>query len=271
MYVGSYTGVLLSTTNVPLWARNHRLLGPLFFSSAMSSGLAATTLATRLIGDATPSNQRRIARAERVVLWTELALTLASGLALRELARPLLAGRWGPRYLVGAIAAGLLAPLALGDRLGGASVLRSLLVLLGALTTRFAWTQAGKESANDPHAYFASTAERGTAVPERQTGGPRRPLPADAPRRQRHGALPRTNLPTYGRITGTITLVQEDRFRLEDAQGRGYLFTLGRGLGIGLQRLQQWTARRAQLEVDYDGTPDLGAVAVGVQERSDRR
>jgi formate-dependent nitrite reductase membrane component NrfD len=265
-YVGSYTGVLLSTTNVPLWARNHRLLGPLFFSSAMSSGLAATTLATRLLGGATPSNHRRLARAERTVLWTELGLTLASGLALRGLARPLLAGRWAPRYLVGAIGAGLLGPLALGDRPGGLAVLRSLLVLLGALTTRFAWTEAGKESANDPHAYFASTAAPGGAASARQAGQPERPQHADAPRRQRHGTLARADLPTRGRITGVVTLAQEDRFRLEDAQGRGYLFTLGRGLGIGLDRLRQWSAHRARLDVDYDGAPDLGAVAVGVRE-----
>ena len=71
--VGSYTGLLLSTTNVPLWARNHRLLGPLFFSSAMSSGLAATTLAARLIGGASVSNRRRIARAERSSRWTTKA------------------------------------------------------------------------------------------------------------------------------------------------------------------------------------------------------
>jgi hypothetical protein len=39
--------------------------------------------------------------------------------------------------------------------------------------------------------------------------------------------------------------------------------------GIGLQHLRQWSARRAQLEVDYDGAPDLGAVAVSVRERND--
>ncbi|HEU4754899.1 MAG TPA: NrfD/PsrC family molybdoenzyme membrane anchor subunit, partial [Armatimonadota bacterium] len=38
-YVGSYTGVLLSATNVPLWAGNRNFLGPLFFASALSSGV----------------------------------------------------------------------------------------------------------------------------------------------------------------------------------------------------------------------------------------
>jgi formate-dependent nitrite reductase membrane component NrfD len=270
-YVGSYTGLLLSTTNVPLWARNHRLLGALFFSSAMSSGLAATTLATQLIGGATESNHHRMARAERVVLWTELALTLGSGLSLRGLARPLLAGRWGRRYVIGAIGAGIVAPLTLGDRPGALGVLRALLVLLGALTTRFAWTEAGKESADDPHAYFASTGATRSAAAGQQAGtpGPQQVADGHQPRRKRHGTLPRADLPTHGRIRGTITLVQEDRFRLEDDRGRGYLFTLGRGLGLGLQDLRQWSARGAQLEVDYEGAPDLGAVAVKVLERVD--
>jgi len=35
-YVGSYTGVLLSATNVPLWAGNRYWMGPLFFTSALS-------------------------------------------------------------------------------------------------------------------------------------------------------------------------------------------------------------------------------------------
>jgi formate-dependent nitrite reductase membrane component NrfD len=266
VYVGSYTGLLLSTTNVPLWARNHRLLGSLFLSSAMSSGLAATTLATRLIGGATESNHHRMARAERVVLWTELALTLASGLELRGLARPLVAGRWGPRYLVGAIGAGLLAPLAIGDR---SDVVRCCLALLGALTTRVAWTEAGKESADDPHAYFAYTAGPDSAAVKRRAAEPGHSSHADAPKHPRHGMVARADLPTHGRITGTITLVQEDRFRLEDERGRGYLFTLGRGLGLGLQDLRRWSARGTQLEVVYDGAPDLGAVAVGMRQRQD--
>jgi hypothetical protein len=41
-------------------------------------------------------------------------------------------------------------------------VLSSVLVLIGGASTRFAVTEAGKESADDPHAYFTYTA------PERQ-------------------------------------------------------------------------------------------------------
>ena len=87
-------------------------------------------------------------------------------------------------------------------------------------------------------------------------------------KRQRHGALPRrADLPDRGHLRGRITLVQEDRFRLEDDLGRGYLFTLGRGNGVSLGRLHAWCDNGPTVEVDYRGAPDLGAVAVRVRER----
>jgi formate-dependent nitrite reductase membrane component NrfD len=160
MYVGSYTGVLLSATNVPLWAGNRFLMGPLFFSSAMSCGLAATRLAARLRGPLDPSREQRFERAEQRVLITELAITAASAVMLRGLARPLLTGRWSRLYQMGSLGAGLLLPLLLGRlglRGGFWGAVSSVLVLIGGASTRFAVTEAGKESADDPHAYFAYT------------------------------------------------------------------------------------------------------------------
>jgi formate-dependent nitrite reductase membrane component NrfD len=157
MYVGSYTGVLLSATNVPLWAGNRFLMGPLFLSSAMSCGLAATTLAAPL----TAAAKQRFKRAEQRVLVTELMITAASTVILRGLARPLHTGRWGRVYKVGSLGAGMLLPLLLerlGLRGGLWGAVSSVLVLIGGASTRFAVTEAGKESAEDPHAYFAHTA-----------------------------------------------------------------------------------------------------------------
>jgi formate-dependent nitrite reductase membrane component NrfD len=161
MYVGSYTGVLLSATNVPLWAANRFLMGPLFLSSAMSCGLAATSLVARACGPLSPAVERRFERAENSVLVTELAITAASALTLRGRVRPLLTGRWSRLYQTGSLGAGLLLPLLL-PRLGLSGGLwgavSSLLVLIGGASTRFAVTEAGKESADDPRAYFAYTA-----------------------------------------------------------------------------------------------------------------
>jgi formate-dependent nitrite reductase membrane component NrfD len=160
MYVGSYTGVLLSATNVPLWAGNRFLMGPLFFSSALSCGLAATRLGARLCGPLGPLGEERFERAEQRVLITELAITAASAVTLRGAARPLLTGRWGRLYQMGSLGAGLLLPLVLarlGLRGGFWGTASSVLVLIGGASTRFAVTEAGKESADDPRAYFAYT------------------------------------------------------------------------------------------------------------------
>lgn len=91
---------------------------------------------------------------------TELAITIASAVTLRGLARPLLTGRWSRLYLSGSVGAGLLVPLLLerlGLRGGFWGPVSSVLVLIGGASTRFAVTEAGKESADDPHAYFAYT------------------------------------------------------------------------------------------------------------------
>jgi hypothetical protein len=40
-YLGSYTGVLLASTAVPLWARSRLFLGPIFVSTATATGAAA--------------------------------------------------------------------------------------------------------------------------------------------------------------------------------------------------------------------------------------
>jgi hypothetical protein len=84
--------------------------------------------------------------------------------------------------------------------------------------------------------------------------------------KQRHSAVARrADLPAHGHLQGIVTLVQEDRFRLEDDVGRGYLLTLGRGNGVGLRKLHTWCDERSRLDVEYKGTPDLGAVAVRVR------
>ena len=43
-YLGSYTGVLLASTAVPLWARSRTFLGPIFVATATATGAAAVRL-----------------------------------------------------------------------------------------------------------------------------------------------------------------------------------------------------------------------------------
>jgi hypothetical protein len=80
----------------------------------------------------------------------------------------------------------------------------------------------------------------------------------------------RANLPLSGQVRGIITVVQEDRFRLEDAQGHGFLFILGRRAGASMGDLHRWNEGQVPVAVQYEGPPDLGAVAVHVQARAVR-
>lgn len=61
---------------------------------------------------------------------------------------------------------------------------------------------------------------------------------------------------------GTIALAQEDRFRLQTADGRSLLFVLGDG--VGLARLASLAEVRRPVVVCYKGEPEAGAVAVRV-------
>jgi formate-dependent nitrite reductase membrane component NrfD len=177
-YVGSYTGVLLSATNVPLWAGNKYWMGPLFFSSALAAGLAGTRLTAHLLGPGeangrppagadrsahlpvSEATEEGLRRAENVVAGAELALTAASARALGNLARPLKTGPLGWTFQAGALGLGILAPLALRmlpRRSRLVSLLSSALVLTGSAVLKYAITEAGKRSADDPRAYFEYT------------------------------------------------------------------------------------------------------------------
>lgn len=68
------------------------------------------------------------------------------------------------------------------------------------------------------------------------------------------------------RVEGRITIVQEDRVRVMDDDGRGYLFVVKKGAAT-LDQLEGWRDGRARILVEYSGTPDAGALA----ERLSRR
>ena len=75
----------------------------------------------------------------------------------------------------------------------------------------------------------------------------------------------RADLPLAGRVAGLVTIVQEDRFRLTDSQGRGYLFKLGKKSGVTMDDLHAWQQGGVPVRVQYAGPPDLGAVAEQVK------
>jgi formate-dependent nitrite reductase membrane component NrfD len=159
--VASYTGVLLAATAVPAWARARYILGALFFTSGLSTALAALSFILSLgRGRHYANGLERLERAELIATTTELGLITALVPTLGPLGKPLFTGRDGRLFLGGTTASGLVVPLLL--RLGwkitgrstprGLNIAASLLVLAGGLILRYVWIDAGRKSADDPQA-----------------------------------------------------------------------------------------------------------------------
>ncbi len=82
--------------------------------------------------------------------------------------------------------------------------------------------------------------------------------------RNRHAGPPPPPPPHAGRVEGRITIVQEDRFRVMDADGRGYLFVTGKR-AASLDQLDAWRDRGVRVAVEYFGVPDVGALARSIR------
>lgn len=160
LFVASYTGVLLSSTAVPIWARAKHILGPLFLTSGLSTGLSALSLILslgRFKGQ--QDTLERLDRAEIIATTTELSLLAALIPTLGPLSKPLFKGKTGLLFTLGTIVGGLLSPLLL--RLGWRmkkkatprtlTISASLLTLIGGAILRAVWILAGRISADNPH------------------------------------------------------------------------------------------------------------------------
>lgn len=168
-FVGGYTGVLLAVTAVPIWAKNALLLGPLFLSSAMSSGSAAITLVLSLTRGTSHSTIRRLERLDTVALVVELGLIMTARLNTGlVISRPIREGPLGHVFRWGVVGAGIVAPLMLQvrgvvskhERSRRTTILSASLTLLGGFLLRYVMVMAGRASADDPRATFEFTRQR---------------------------------------------------------------------------------------------------------------
>lgn len=66
-------------------------------------------------------------------------------------------------------------------------------------------------------------------------------------------------------VHGIITVAQEDRIRVVDAAGRGYLFVVSKRVRRSLPELWALARERRPVTIVYTGRPDLGAVAVRIE------
>jgi formate-dependent nitrite reductase membrane component NrfD len=153
-YLGSYTGVLLASTAVPVWARSHLALGPIFVCTGVATGAAACRLA--LVAAGMPSGhptREALGRVETGAIATELVLSQVNELHLGSLAHQLESGRAG-RWMHAAkwlIRAGITARLAT-PRGSRTHHVASVSYMAAALCFRYGWVTAGRQSARDDKA-----------------------------------------------------------------------------------------------------------------------
>lgn len=175
-YLGSYTGVLLAATAVPLWARSRLMLGPIFVATATATGAAATRL-TLVRAGLPESHPTRVAlgTVETGAMMTELALSALNERRLGAAAHSLQQGTPGRLFKAGkwAVRGGLALRLArrrLGPR---AHHVASVCYLGGGLALRYGWVGAGRSSAQD-HRSVALTARGELPAGRRPRTGPGR-------------------------------------------------------------------------------------------------
>ena len=157
-YLGSYTGVLLASTAVPVWSRSRLFLGPIFVTTATATGAAATRLV--LVATGLPvghPTREALGRVESGAMAAELVLSTINEHRLGRLAHALEDGRAG-RFMRAAkwlVRGGLTLRLARrrAGWVGPASHhVASVAYLAAGLCFRLGWVTAGPPSARDDEA-----------------------------------------------------------------------------------------------------------------------
>ena len=163
-FIAGYTGVLLSSTAIPLWGKGKYHIPAMSVCSAISSACAAN-----MIFVCTDANAgavvRKLERLEACAALGELATLLHFRAYAGSTGKPMFEGPRGERLCKWTLIGGIAAPLMLNapslfsrkDR-ERPSLLRTLaaaaLTLAGGYILRETLIEAGKESADDPSQAF---------------------------------------------------------------------------------------------------------------------
>jgi formate-dependent nitrite reductase membrane component NrfD len=151
-YLGSYTGALLASTAVPVWARSRLFLPPIFVCTAAATGAAANRLVLAATGTPVGHPSRTaLGTVETAAMATELALSTFNERRLGRLGDALEQGRPGAlfKFAKWAVRAGLALRFARARGGPWTHHVASVLYLAGGLAFRFAWVGAGRASATD--------------------------------------------------------------------------------------------------------------------------
>jgi formate-dependent nitrite reductase membrane component NrfD len=150
-FLAAYTGVLLTTTHLPVWATNP-LLGALFLASGASTGMAAIALGLILSKTDVGASWAKLKQADNVALILEIVLLIAFVALLGTAAGFLLRGLSGILLIGGVFIIGLLVPLVIQFRSGfqgikspaNMTLLVALLILIGGFLMRTVIVMGGQ-------------------------------------------------------------------------------------------------------------------------------
>ncbi len=211
-YLGSYTGVLLACTAVPVWARSRVILGPAFVATATATGAAATRLV--LVASGLPHEhptRRALGTLETASMLSELSLSVVGERRLGDAAEALRRGPPGVFFRAAKSLVVLGLSLRLVARRTGAREhdIASVVYLAGGLAFRFAWVYAGRGSAADDAAVAAMGRGRRALHDDREE--PREPRVLSDSRSPL--PLPDTARRAYGEAVRRVSLAIERRLR----------------------------------------------------------
>jgi formate-dependent nitrite reductase membrane component NrfD len=163
-FIMGYTGVLLTSTAIPLWGKGKYHIPAFFVCSAIASSCALNSLVLCADGNGGEA-QHKLERLEAFASIAELGLLLHFRTHAGETGKPMFEGKRGERLRNLTMLAGIAAPLLLnapsvlfgrGDRRPSLlrTVVASGLTLLGGYILRETLIESGKESADDPRQAF---------------------------------------------------------------------------------------------------------------------
>jgi formate-dependent nitrite reductase membrane component NrfD len=216
-YLGSYTGVLLACTAVPVWSRSRTILGPAFVATATATGAAATRLV--LVASGLPAGhptRSALGTIETASMLAELSLSALGERRLGDAATALRRGRPGVyfRTAKSLVVLGLSLRVVARDRSSPEHDLASVMYLAAGLAFRFAWVSAGAASAEDDGAVAAMG--RGRRVLREDREEPRKPRALST--RRSPLPLPDIGRRAYGEAVRRTSLAIERRLRRRSAR-----------------------------------------------------
>jgi formate-dependent nitrite reductase membrane component NrfD len=139
-FVASYTGALLTATNLPVWSDSD-WVAPLFLTSAASTGMAVLLLLARYRRHVPGTDKERLEHADLFVLGLEAIVFMIFLGSLGSLFWPLWETWQGKIFILGTAVFSILLPLVLHFRLGVSlrenTVIAAFFALVGGFLLRY--------------------------------------------------------------------------------------------------------------------------------------